>query len=180
MLLKTLYCPSNFNCDKFTMKEVHQLSMKLPNRSEFRHPQSWMPPESALKNLCRLTQCQIGYLMTAGEHSAELPNFVERGCLIKSNDGHVAYNLGNDTYTREKKLLLEIPEDEISAKMKEAKVSKSKNKKRGLLVTPSKMPKSKRKLQMSTPRYFILTFLHTRKILVSVATLCLLAQYLIM
>ena len=180
MLLKTLYCPSNLNCDIFTMKEVRQLSIKLPNRSEFRHPQSWMPPESALKNLCRLTQCQADYLMTAGDHSAELPNFVERGCLIKSNDGHVAYNLGNDTYTREKKLLLEIPEDELSAKMKEAKVSKSKTKKRGLLVTPSKMPKSKRKLQMSTPRYFILTFLHTRKISVSVATLCLLAQYRIM
>ena len=72
--------------------------------------------------------------MTAGEHSAELQNFVERGCLIKSNDGHLAYNLENDTYAKQKKL-------ELSAKMKEAKVSKTKNKKRGLLVTPSKKPK---------------------------------------
>ena len=154
-LLKRLYNPVYHS--HLTLKEVRQLSMKLPNRSEFRHPQSWMPPENALKKLCQLTQCQVDYLMTAGDHSAALPDCVARGCLKKTEDGQVGFDLGDTTYTSDKRNELQIPEKQLSDKVKAVKEATQPRvkatRKRELVITPSKMSKSKRKLRMSTPRY---------------------------
>ena len=158
-LLKRLYSPIYHR--HLTLQEVRQLSMKVPNRSEFRHPQSWMPPENALKKLCQLTQCQVDYLMTAGNHSAALPDFVARGCLTKTDDGHVGFDLGDHTYTADKRLELKIPEKQLSEKLKavkDATQKTKKTKKRELVVTPSKPSRSRRRLRMSTPKYAILYY----------------------
>ena len=99
--------------------------------------------------------------MTAGDHSAQLPDCVARGCLTKSDDGHVGFNLGAQIHTTDKRLLVEIPEKELSEKLKKVKeVLKPKSKKRELVVTPSKTSKSKRRLRMSTPRYSVFRCLY--------------------
>ncbi|CAC5415660.1 unnamed protein product [Mytilus coruscus] len=46
-----LYYPTNIEYEKLSTTEVLQLSVKHPGKSEFGHPQTWMPPESALRQL---------------------------------------------------------------------------------------------------------------------------------
>ncbi|KAL3854981.1 hypothetical protein ACJMK2_014213 [Sinanodonta woodiana] len=45
--LKDLYCPKIYNAAALSFDEVRQMTIKMPGK-EFRHPQTWMPPESAL------------------------------------------------------------------------------------------------------------------------------------
>ena len=151
-LMKKLYCPNNLNEELLSLEEVSQLAIKPPNKSEFRHPQSWMPPETALKKLCQRTQCQIDYLMTCYDHSADLPDFLSKGCLLKSKDGDVVYDLGENIHTGDKTSLLTIPEDHLSANLIKAKIVQRKSKKRGLVVTPQQTGACKRQPMISTPR----------------------------
>ena len=132
-MIKKLYCPKNLNDALLSMEDVRQMSVKLPNKNVFKHPQSWMPPESALRKLCRLTQCQIDYLMTSYNHSAELPDFLASGCLLKSNDGDIIYNLGENIHTDDKASLLVIPEDQLTARIDQAKLVKRRSKNGNLL-----------------------------------------------
>ncbi|KAL3886505.1 hypothetical protein ACJMK2_026490 [Sinanodonta woodiana] len=45
--------------------EVRQMTIKMPGK-EFRHPQTWMPPESALRHLGSLIQAQIEFYLLLG------------------------------------------------------------------------------------------------------------------
>ena len=83
-VIKRLYCPSDLNHNDLTFDQIRQLSIKLPNKN-FRSPQQWMPPMSALKRLAALIQCQIDYFLTSWNHSSMLPDFVSYGCLCKTD-----------------------------------------------------------------------------------------------
>jgi hypothetical protein len=47
--------------------------------------------------MCKLVDLQIEYLMTIGDHSAPLPDFLKPGCLVLDKDGTVRLNLGPDS-----------------------------------------------------------------------------------
>ncbi|CAG2206782.1 unnamed protein product [Mytilus edulis] len=133
--------------------KVRQLSVKHPGKSEFRHPQTWMPPESALRQLGKLVQCQIDYLLTTFNHEANLPNFVGSGCLNLRQDGTTIFNLGPECHISNKKDLLTVPEEVIGKKLKEyAMPLKRKAGKRISEDTPQKGKSGKRQPKMSTPR----------------------------
>ncbi|VDI44368.1 Hypothetical predicted protein [Mytilus galloprovincialis] len=78
-----------------------------------------MPPESALRQLGKLVQCQIDYLLTTFNHEANLPNFVGSGCLNLRQDGTTIFNLGPECHISNKKDLLTVPEEVIGKKLKE-------------------------------------------------------------
>lgn len=99
--MKELYCPKLQNPHELTFAEVRQLTIKPPNK-EFRHPQTWIPLEGALKKLGSLIQCHIDYLMSTWNHEADLPKFLEYGCLLKTTDGDIIYDLGDDIHVPEK------------------------------------------------------------------------------
>ena len=151
-LIHYLYCPSYLNSEMLTFEEVRQLSIKLPNQSIKRPPQQWMPPKTALQQLCKVTQCQIDYLLTSWNHGADLPNFLDSGCLIKNDEGDVFYDLGPHIHIDDEANLLEIPEAELLDKIKSAK-KVQRTKKRALVQTPQKPEDRKRQPKMSTPRY---------------------------
>ncbi|KAL3863792.1 hypothetical protein ACJMK2_005527 [Sinanodonta woodiana] len=58
--LKDLYCPKIYNAAALSFDEVRQRTIKMPGK-EFRLPQTWMLPESALRHLGSLIQAQIEY-----------------------------------------------------------------------------------------------------------------------
>lgn len=111
--------PKHIEYGKLSTTEVRQLSFTPPGKSEFRHPQTWMPPESALIQLGKLVQCQIDYLLTTFNHEANLPNFVGSGCLNLRKDGTTIYTLGPECHISNKKDQLAVPEEIISKKLKE-------------------------------------------------------------
>ncbi len=60
-------------------------------------PDRWVPPASALRKMASLIDLQVEYLLTAGDHSATLPNFLDRGCLRKTLNGQIEYDFGDDS-----------------------------------------------------------------------------------
>ena len=62
-IVKKLYCPCNLQPDVLRLECVRQISIKPPGKPH-RHPKSWMPPVTALKNVANLINCQIAYLLT--------------------------------------------------------------------------------------------------------------------
>lgn len=69
-------------------------------------PDRRMPPESALLHLTKLYVYQIEYFMTDGKTDAALPDFMEKGCLRKTENDEVEYYFGNEAYTDDKVKLL--------------------------------------------------------------------------
>ena len=53
--------------------------------------------ESAIRRLADIVQLQIDYLLIAGFHEKELPDFLGKGCLVKK-DGHIEYDFGPDAH----------------------------------------------------------------------------------
>ncbi|VDI27325.1 Hypothetical predicted protein [Mytilus galloprovincialis] len=82
------------------MQEVQQMSLKRPGK-EMRNPKSWMPPECALTKMAKLVECQPQYLAIVWKHDANLPNFLEKVCLVKDSDGNVGYNFGENIKVEE-------------------------------------------------------------------------------
>ncbi len=80
-----------------TYDEIRHLSVK-PLKGNTREPQMWMPPESAVRQLALILECQLEYLLTAGFPGAPTPPFLEKGCLYKCADGTVEYNLGQNVH----------------------------------------------------------------------------------
>lgn len=60
-------------------------------------PKRWLPPESAIRRLAELIQLQIDYLLIAGYHDKELPDFLKKRCLRKTDD-HTEYDFGPDAH----------------------------------------------------------------------------------
>ena len=84
-LIKILYCPKSFDPNMLSFDEVRQISVKAPtakNRDEPRNYALWMPAASVLDRLSLNITCLIRYYLTAGFHSATLPNFLQEGCLV--------------------------------------------------------------------------------------------------
>ncbi|CAC5362524.1 unnamed protein product [Mytilus coruscus] len=63
-IVKRLYCPQNIKSELLSLDEVRQISIKPPGKP-IKHPKLWMPPKSALKQVLKLINCQIAYLLTA-------------------------------------------------------------------------------------------------------------------
>lgn len=92
-VIKRLYCPVNLQHSALTPDEVQQLSIQPPNK-DFRHPQSWMPPVSALQTLAKLIQCQIDYFLTCWDHGALMPDFLSYGYISRTDTRDRIYTMG--------------------------------------------------------------------------------------
>ena len=88
-----------------------------------------MPPLSALHSLTKLIQCQIDYLLTSWNHSAELPDFMAYGCFTKTEAGELLYDMGPETHTEDRQNLIAIPEDELLSCVAKAKVTRKRKQK---------------------------------------------------
>ncbi|CAC5405586.1 unnamed protein product [Mytilus coruscus] len=148
-----LYYPKNVEQEKLTFEEVRQLTIKIPGKSDFRHPQTWMPPESSLRQLAKLVQCQIDYLLTVFNPGASLPNFMASGCLKVRQDGSTIYNQGPNCHIDNRDNLITVSEETLANKLKAHTIPLNrKSGKRQLDDTPQKGKSSKRQPKMSTPR----------------------------
>ena len=148
-IVKKLYCPLNLIPDKLTFDEVRQISVQPPGKP-VRHPKLWMPPRTALLQLKKLIDCQIAYLLMAGKHDADLPNFLKDGCLKKDVAGSVQFDFGENAKVDNVEDILVLDEKELKLKMINAATCKKR--KRVADGTPVKNPRQKRKPMMSTPR----------------------------
>lgn len=124
-LIKRLYCPPNLDYTVLSAEHIRQLSIKPPYK-DFRHPQAWMPPVSALETLAKLIQCQVDYSLTCWNHAALLPDFLSYGCITRTDDGDLLYAMGPDMHTEDKNTLLSLSDDDLSAVIKRAKIVKKK------------------------------------------------------
>ncbi|XP_046359594.2 uncharacterized protein LOC124137364 [Haliotis rufescens] len=153
-LIKSIYCPSTLASQKLTFEEVRQLSMKHPKKQDFARPQTWLPPKSALDQICLLVDYQVEYLFLAGNHSAILPNFLQKGCLRKNKEGDVHYYLGDEVSTEKLEDLIQIPEATLLKRITDCKIPQKKldKRKRTLEDTPQRGARRKQKPVTSTPR----------------------------
>ncbi|CAG2249135.1 unnamed protein product [Mytilus edulis] len=146
-IVKRLYCPQNINSELLSLDEVRQISIKPPGKP-IRHPKLWMPPKSALKQVLKLINCQIAYLLTTWKHDAVLPDFQKDGCLRKDASGNVHYDFGKDARIEKIEDQLCIDEKVLKGKMDEAS---SCTKRKRIAGTPVKNNRRKRRPIMSTP-----------------------------
>ncbi|VDI71124.1 Hypothetical predicted protein [Mytilus galloprovincialis] len=146
-IVKRLYCPQNINSELLSLDEVRQISIKSPGKP-IRHPKLWMPPKSALKQVLKLINCQIAYLLTTWKHDAVLPDFQKDGCLRKDASGNVHYDFGKDARIEKIEDQLCIDEKVLKGKMDEAS---SCTKRKRIAGTPVKNNRRKRRPIMSTP-----------------------------
>lgn len=116
--------------------------------NDYRNPQLWMPPASAVERLAKNVQCLIDYYLTAGHHCTEMPNFFVSGSFIKTKDGEIEYDLGPDS------CLNGIHECLVSD-VKDLTYRLRQQRKRKQDFTPTKRRRRRRKLcpqASSTPR----------------------------
>ena len=57
-----------------------------------------MPPRSALIRVAELLDLQIINLQTSGTDDSVLPDFLQKGCLKKTQNGVAEYNFGADVH----------------------------------------------------------------------------------
>jgi hypothetical protein len=149
--MKHVYCPNFFNPSSLTYQEVRQMSIQIPNpkkKEMMRNPQLWMPLELVVEQLSKNVSCLIQYYLSAGNHSAQLPDFLTNGCLTKTKTGEIEYDFGEHAYISDLQSLLTIPREELLLKMNANK----KTVKRKLTTTPQKGRRRKVKSQASTPK----------------------------
>jgi hypothetical protein len=161
-LIQDLYTPPSYRGLGLSFDEIRQLSISNPMKKDtessgsIRHPQTWLPPKSALRKLSKLTNSMVQYLLTAGHHSADLPDFLNNGCLQITDDGSIVYDLGPECRVTSPQQLLIIPAEDLKTKIKEAQKSKrncgGKQVKRSLVLTPHSIPRHKRPNLSSTPK----------------------------
>ena len=103
-LYRRMYCPVKFRNTNIPYDEVRTMTigkrMDPAKKTGYStaDPKKWLPPKSAIGKLCDLVQLQIKYLETAGIHDEPLPNFLESGCLTKSEAGEIEYDFGPDAH----------------------------------------------------------------------------------
>ena len=149
-LIKALYCPKYLQPEAFTYAEVRQISVQVPCKKKeptsFRDPKLWMPPSTAVQQICKLVQFQIDYLLTAGVHSANYPDVTS--CFTISNQ-KATYNFGPDVHVTSPTDILEVPQIILANKMAQNHVQTQKC---IALHTPQKGQRRKRRPLMSTPK----------------------------
>ncbi|CAC5364329.1 unnamed protein product [Mytilus coruscus] len=129
--LKHIYCPKNYSSVSLTYQEVRQISIQLPSKNKEK--------EQEIHSYgCHQT----------GNHSAQLPDFLTEGCLVKTSTGEIEYDFGDDAYIKDIHSLITIPQEEIMLKIS----GKKKTIKRKLLATPQKGRNRKMKPKASTPK----------------------------
>ncbi|KAK6175974.1 hypothetical protein SNE40_014346 [Patella caerulea] len=169
-IIKTLYCPKYLNPNEFSFDEIRQLSVSIPKRNGTqtqRNPKSWMPPQSTIDQLSKNINCLLQYYSTAGYHSSYNPNFIEDGCLMKTQYGDIEYDLGPDAKFKELNEILPISPGELLDKIglhkkkvpsssqsitTSSAISSSTSSKRKPNETPQKGRRRKTRPQTSTPR----------------------------
>ena len=161
-IVKTLYCPHNINPASVTLHEVQQLTVKRPGK-EMRNPKSWMPPQSPLEQMSKLVECQLQYLITVWKHDAELPDFLEKGCLVKRG-GKISYNYSK---VDDPSKMVTMTDDAIKSMMKTAKKRPRSNH-----GTPTKVRKPKCRPKISTPRLVILDKLFSISHVIFIKRIC--------
>ena len=87
--------------------------------------------------------------MTAGNHSAATPDFLQDGCLTKLRDGSIECNLGDETQVNDIRTYLMVNRDIICAKLSNPKIKMGKRKPEN---TPQKGRRRKLKPYTSTPK----------------------------
>ncbi|VDI78878.1 Hypothetical predicted protein [Mytilus galloprovincialis] len=152
--LKHIYFPKNYSPVSLTYQEVRQISIQLPSKKQkdgTRNPQLWLPPESVVERLARNVSCLIKYYLSAGNHSAQLPDFLTEGCLVKTSTGEIEYDFGDDAYVKDIHSVITIPQEDIMLKIS----GKKKTTKRKMLATPQKGRNRKMKPKASTPKLLL-------------------------
>ena len=164
--MKNLYRPPSRVCPEntpLTYEETRYLSMYDPISKKQKDPRQFLPPMSCLSRIGNLINCQLEYLLTAGEHSAVTPKFLEYDCLERTESGKVVYNFGPEAKINIPEELRKLHELYLSKFTpqprpkapgpKAAKTSKA-SKKRATPSVPSTPRKSKknRNVTTSTPR----------------------------
>ncbi|XP_045182551.2 uncharacterized protein LOC123541205 [Mercenaria mercenaria] len=134
--VKDLFCPRKYAAKDLSYDEVRCVTINKQDDQKTADPRKWLPPKSAIENLCELTQLCIAYMDTAGNHESQMPNFLETSCLKKNENGDVLYDFGPEAHF-----------DNISELPNMAK----KHKKRQHECTPQKGLRRKRPLT-STPK----------------------------
>ena len=59
-----------------------------------------MPPQTALDSVAGIMDLQIKYLETVGSNESAMPNFLQKGCLTKTESGDIEYDFGPDVHVK--------------------------------------------------------------------------------
>lgn len=137
-LIKSLYCPKSLanRSDplEIPFDTVRQATIQMRHSSQqVRHPQQWMPPESALRRVVQLVDFQLQYLLIAGDSGADLPDFLSKECLKRTDDGEIEYDFGPEAH-----MTLSFPSNK---RQNQSTPQKGQRKKRQLTSTPKKSQK---------------------------------------
>lgn len=141
--IKDLYCPKKFDPDTLSFDQVRALTIGKKSSVSItgqttKDPKRWLPPESAIRRLADIVQLQIDYLLIAGFHEKDLPDFLSKGCLVKK-DGHVEYDFGPDSHFLSLETLPVLSEMEETKKRGNEKTPQAgERRKRPLTSTPVK------------------------------------------
>ena len=141
--IKDLYCPKRFDPDTLSFEQVRALTIgKNTAVSVSGHttkdPKKWLPPESAIHRFADIVQLQIDYLLTAGCHEKELPDFLSKGCLVK-RDGCIEYDFGPEAHFSSTDSLPVVSQSETANKrVNENTPQAGARRKRPLTSTPLK------------------------------------------
>ncbi|CAC5399881.1 unnamed protein product [Mytilus coruscus] len=159
-LIKLLYCPKTLDSTMLSFEEIRQLTVKAPTAKSSDPPRNyalWMPAAAVLNKLSLNINCLIKYYLSAGQHTAILPNFLQDGCLLKLPTGEIEYNLGSEASVDSESEILIFPPKELAAKLKNCQLKRKKqiNKKSGMKRRPEDTPQkgARKKIQQtSTPK----------------------------
>lgn len=77
-----------------------------------------MTPESSLRQLAKLVQRQVDYLLTVFDTGASLSNFMTSGSLKVRQDGSTIYNMGPNCHIDNRDNLITVPEETLADKLK--------------------------------------------------------------
>ncbi|CAG2250908.1 PCF11 [Mytilus edulis] len=120
-LIELLYCPKTLDSTMLSFEEIRQLTVKAPTAKISDPPRNyalWMPAASVLNKLSLNINCLIKYYISAGQHTAFLPNFLQDGCLLKLSSGEIEYNLGSEASVDSESEILIYPPKELASKLK--------------------------------------------------------------
>jgi len=147
--IKELYCKRQLGDPKTVPYEEVRRHTMIQKRKQASgpiayenasNPKKWLPPQTALSRMAELIDLQIQYLLTAGDASAPLPDFLAANCLKRTETGEVEYDFGCDSF---------MTSAELSSLTPTTPVKKSK--KRIAQNTPQKGRRKKIPLKSSTP-----------------------------
>ncbi|CAC5425792.1 unnamed protein product [Mytilus coruscus] len=148
--VKTLYCSKKEKTEQLSFEEVRKITMKYTSskrEGKLKNPQLWMPPASALLKLATNVQCLIDYYLTAGYHNKDLPDFISRGCLKKTQAGEIEFDLGEESKILNIETIWKTSENTFTVPTDPIALGKRKS-----TETPQKGRRRKQKPVASTPK----------------------------